>query len=135
MMVLSRIWYIVLSLVLGVAIYVVYLAVGQYNRRNAVAMTEELASDSQTVGWALQIDARKRLDALLIGAVDKGVQDSLQLTTGKETIPGKAKDDGRRALTAILAKIPADFRPDAIFEVDHDGRVVSQVGFDGANAF
>ncbi len=135
MMVLSRIWYIVLSLLLGVAIYVVYLAVGQYNRRNAVAMTEELASDSQTVGWALQIDARKRLDALLIGAVDKGVQDALQAANAKEKIETKAKEDGRHALVAVLEKIPADWKPDALFAVDHDGRVVSQVGYDASNAF
>src|SRR5208283_16101 len=43
--------------------------------------------------------------------------------------------DGRNALNATLEKIPADFRPDAIFAVDHDGRVVAQVGFDAANAF
>ena len=134
MMVLSRIWYIVLSLLLGVALYVVFLAVGQYNRRNGVAMTEELASDSQTVGWALQIDARKRLDALLLGAVDKGIQDALQAANGKDTIPAKAKDDARRALGAVLDKIAADFRPDALFAVDHDGRVVGQVGYDAANA-
>jgi hypothetical protein len=135
MMVLSRLWYVVLALLLGVCTYVVFLAVGEYDRRNGVAMEEELASDSQTVGWALTIDARKRLDALLIGAVDKGVQDSLQAATGKDTIPIKSKDDGRRALNATLEKIPADFRPDAIFEVDHDGRMVSQVGFDPAAAF
>ncbi len=135
MMVLSRLWYVVLAILLGIACYVVFLAVGEYDRRNGVAMEEELASDSQTVGWALQIDARKRLDALLIGAVEKGVQDSLQLATGKDTIPGKAKEDGRRALNGVLEKIPADFRPDVLFEVDHDGRVVAQVGFDGANAF
>jgi hypothetical protein len=135
MMVLSRLWYIVLALAVGISMYVVFLAVGEYDRRNGVAMEEELASDSQTVGWALQIDSRKRLDALLIGAVDKGVQDSLQLATGRDVIPQKAKDDGRHALTAALQKIPADFRPDALFEVDHDGRVVSQVGFDSANAF
>jgi hypothetical protein len=135
MMVLSRIWYIILSLLLGVGIYVVYLAVGQYNRRNAVAMTEELASDSQTVGWALQIDARKRLDSLLIGAVDKGVQDALQAANAKEQIQAKVKEDGHHALVAVLEKIPADWKPDALFAVDHDGRVVSQVGYDAANAF
>jgi hypothetical protein len=133
-MILSRIWYIVLSLLLGMALYVVFLAVGQYNRRNGVAMTEELASDSQTVGWALQIDARKRLDALLIGAVDKGIQDALQGANGKDTISGKTKEDGRRALLAVLEKIAVDFRPDALFAVDHEGRVVSQVGYDAANA-
>ncbi len=135
MMVLSRLWYVVLALLLGVSTYVVFLAVGEYDRRNGVAMEEELASDSQTVGWALQIDARKRLDALLIGAVDKGIQDSLQTAAGKDTIPVKAKDDGRRALAATLEKIPADFRPDAVFEVDHDGRMVSEVGYEAAAAF
>jgi hypothetical protein len=135
MMVLSRLWYIVLSLLLGMALYVVFLAVGQYNRRNGVAMTEELASDSQTVGWALQIDARKRLDALLLGAVDKGVQDALQGANGKDAIPAKVKDDGRHALAAVLEKIAVDFRPDALFAVDHDGRVVAEVGYDASNAF
>ena len=90
-MVLSRLWYVVLALGVGISMYVVFLAVGEYNRRNGVAMTEELASDSQTVGWALQIDARKRLDALLIGAVDKGVQDALQAATGKDTIPARRR--------------------------------------------
>jgi len=135
MMVLSRLWYVVLALLLGILAYVVFLAVGQYDRRNAVAMEEELASDSQTVGWSLQIDARKRLDALLIGAVDKGVQDALQGAAGKDTIPGKSKEDGKHALAAVVQKIPPDFRPDALFAVDHDGRVVSEVGFDGAKAF
>ncbi len=72
MMLLSRFWYVVLSIVMAVGLYVVFLAVGQYDRRNAVAMNEELASDSQVIGWQLQIDSRRRLDALLVGAVDKG---------------------------------------------------------------
>jgi hypothetical protein len=135
MMVFSRFWYAVLSFLLGIALYVVFLAVGQYNRRNGVAMTEELASDSQTVSWALQIDARKRLDALLIGAVDKGVQDALVGANGKDAIPQKTKDDGKRALATVLDKIAADFRPDALFAVDHEGRVVAQYGYDAANAF
>jgi hypothetical protein len=133
MMILSRLWYIVLSLLLGMAAYIVFLAVGQYNRRNGVAMTEELASDSQTVGWALQLDARRRLDALLIGSVDKGIEDALQAANAKDAIPQKAKEDGRRALASVLEKIPADFKPDALFAVDHDGRVVAQVGYDVAN--
>ena len=133
MMILSRIWYIVLSLLLGMALYIVFLAVGQYNRRNGVAMAEELASDSQTVGWWLQIDARHRLDALLIGSVDKGIEDALQSANAKDSLPAKAKEDGRRAVAAVMDKIPADFRPDALFAVDHDGRVVGQVGYDVSN--
>lgn len=135
MMLLSRFWYVVLSLALGAAAYVVFLAVGQYNRRNALAMAETLASDSQTVGWALQIDARRRLDALLVGAVDKGIQDALTSTNGKEKIPAKAKEEAKKALAAVSDKVPAELRPDALFAVDRDGRVVAQTGFDQAAAF
>ena len=133
MMVLSRIWYVILSLVLGVALYVVFLAVGEYNRGGKVAMTEELASDSQVVGWALQIDARHRLDALLYGSVDPGVQAALAAAQDKDKIPAKAKEDARKGLLGVNDKIPAEYKSDALFAVDHDGRVVAQIGFDQAN--
>ncbi|MEO6419062.1 MAG: MXAN_5187 family protein [Polyangiaceae bacterium] len=135
MMLLSRFWYAILSFCVCVAIYIVFVAVGQYNRRNQVAMTEGLAADSQVVRWALQIDSRRRLDALLIGAVDKGIQDSLVAANGKDKIPTKSKDEARKALLAINEKLPAEYKADALFAVDHDGRVVAQVGFDQANAF
>jgi hypothetical protein len=135
MMLLSRFWYVVLGFLLAGALYVVFLAVGQYNRRNAVAMAEELASDSQVAGWALQIDARRRLDALLLGSVDKGIQESLVNANGKDRIPTSSKDGARKALLTINEKTPADFKEDALFAVDREGRVVAQVGFDAANAF
>src|SRR3954453_18722469 len=135
MMLLSRFWYLLLAFVLAGAMYVVFLAVGQYNRRNAVAMAETLASDSQVAGWALQIDARRRLDALLLGSVDKGIQESLVNANGKDRIPTASKDGARKALTAINEKIPADYKADALFAVDREGRVVAQIGFDSANAF
>lgn len=135
MMLLSRFWYAILSFCVCVAIYTVFVAVGEYNRRNQVAMTEGLAADSQVVRWALQIDSRRRLDALLIGAVDKGVQDSLVAANGKDRIPTKSKEDARKALVAISEKLPAEYKPDALFAVDRDGRVVAQLGFDSANAF
>lgn len=134
MMLLSRFWYGVLSLLIGVAIYVSYVGVGQYNRRNQVAMTEGLASDSQVVRWALQIDARRRLDALLLGSVDKGVQEAL-VAAQKDKIPPKAREDAKKALDGLLQKLPPEVRPNAIFVVDRDGRVVSQMGYDAANAF
>ena len=136
MMFLSRIWYVVLSLVVATSLYCVFLAVGEYNRRGTVAMTEELASDVQVVGWNLQIDARHRLDALLYGSLDPGIQAALGAAQDKDKIPAKAKDDAKKALVAVNEKIqPAEFRSDALFAVDHDGRVIGQVGFDQANAF
>ena len=132
MMLLSRSWYIVLSLVMAGALYVAFLAVGQYNRRNQVAMNEELAGDSQVVGWALQIDSRHRLDALLVGAVDKGIQDSLSAANGRDPLPRSSKDGARRALVAVSDKLSADYKEDALFAVDRDGRIVGQLGFDSA---
>ncbi len=134
MMILSRIWYVLLSLVVGAAVYVVSLAVGQYDRRAALAMTETLKGDSQVVSWALQIDARRRLDNLLRVSADDASRKVLKNANGKDSIPTFAKEDGRKALTAFNDNLPPEYKNDALFFVDRDGRVVSQVGYDTANA-
>src|SRR5262245_58297489 len=133
MMLLSRFWYAVVSFAAVLALYISFLAVGQYNRRATVAMTETIASDSQTVGWALQIDARRRLDALVAGALDRGVQDALVMANGREQLPALARANAKKALTSVQEKVPGELRSDAMFAVDRDGRVVAQTGFDGAN--
>lgn len=135
MMLLSRFWYAVLALLAALAMAVVILAVGQYNRRNHVAMTELLAGDSQVVKWALQIDARRRIDALLLGAVDKGIQDAVAAANGQERVPPKAREEARKAIGAVFEKIPADFKPDAVFVIDRDGRLLAQIGYDKAQTF
>ena len=80
MMLLSRFWYAVLAVLAAFAIYAVFLAVGQFNRRSVAGANEALASDAAVVRWGLKIDARYRLDALLVGSVDKGVQDACVAT-------------------------------------------------------
>jgi hypothetical protein len=130
MMLFSRFWYVILGLAVAVSVYVVFLAVGQYNRRNLVVMKEGLASDSQTVEWALKIDSRRRLDAGLPGSVDPAIQTALTGANGKDKIPPKSRDDAKKALQAVNDKIPADYRSDALFAVDRDGRVIASVGYD-----
>ena len=134
-MVLSRAWYVLLGLAVAVALYVVYVAVGQYNRATTRSLKEGLASDSQTVEWALKIDSRRRLDALLVGSVDATLQQALTAANAsKESkIPESARQSARKALGTIHDAIPADWRNDALFAVDRDGRVVAQLGFDSAN--
>lgn len=129
-MVLSRAWYLILALITGAAVYVVSLAVGQYNRRNAEAMADTLKGDSQVVGWALQIDARRRIDSLLASALRKEVIEGVKAANGKETIPEKAKADASKALNESNTALPADYRNDVMFAVDRDGRVVGQMGYD-----
>jgi hypothetical protein len=110
----------------------VYVAAGQYDRQNLRSLKEGLASDSQTVEWALKIDARRRLDALLAGSVDATLQQALVLANGSKDgkVPDKSRTDAKKALGAVAEGIPADFRPDSVFAVDRDGRVVAQVGYD-----
>ncbi len=131
-MILSRLWYVLLGAAVAVALYVVYVAVGQYNRQTTLALKEGLASDSQTVDWAMKIDARRRLDALLAGSVDATLQQSLvAANTAKDgKLPEKPRTDARKALSAVNEAIPADWRDDAMFAVDRDGHVVAAVGYD-----
>jgi len=131
-MILSRVWYVLLGLGAAVAMYVVYLAVGQYDRQGTRALKEGLASDSQTVEWAMKIDARRRLDALLTGAVDPSLQGALVAANGSRDgkVPDKSRADAKKALTTVNGNIPADFRDDALFAVDRDGQVVAEIGFD-----
>src|SRR5579864_6230728 len=102
-MILSRVWYVVLGLAVAVSLYVVYLAVGQYDRQGTRALKEGLASDSQTVEWAMKIDARRRLDALLTGAVDPTLQGALVAANGSRDgkVPDKSRADAKKALGTI----------------------------------
>lgn len=135
MMILSRIWYVILAIVCAAAYYIVSLAVGQYNRRNHVAMQEELKADSQVVKWALDVDARRRLDALFLAATDAGVVKAIKgANAAKDSVPVASRDEGAKALRAYNEKLAEAFRSDVIFAVDRDGRLVSQIGYDAVNA-
>ncbi len=134
MMILSRIWYVILALLLAAAYYIVALAVGQYNRRNQAAMEETLKADSQVVSWAMQVDARRRLDVMLLAAVDPNIAKAIRGANGKEQIPATSKDEGSKALRAFNEKLPADYRNDVLFIADREGRLVSQIGYDALNA-
>lgn len=134
MMILSRIWYVILALLLAAAGYIVSLAVGQYNRRNQAAMDETLKADTQVVRYALEVDARRRLDNLLLPAVDANVIKAISNANGK-AIPPASRDDGAKALRAFNDKLPAEYKSDVIMIADREGRLVAQVGYDAVNAF
>ncbi|MBS2014967.1 MAG: hypothetical protein JST00_18900 [Deltaproteobacteria bacterium] len=134
MMILSRIWYVILAILLAAAYYVVALAVGQYNRRNAAAMDETLKADSQVVSWAMQVDARRRLDVLLLAAVDPAVGKALKGANGKDPVPAASRDEGAKALKAFNDKLPAEYKNDILFVADREGRFVAQIGYDAVNA-
>jgi hypothetical protein len=135
MMILSRIWYVLLALLLAAAYYIVALAVGQYNRRNHAAMEETLKADSQVVGWAMQVDARRRLDALLLAAVDPNIAKAIRAANGKEAIPPGSREEGAKALRGFNERLPPDFKNDVLFIADREGRLVAHIGYDVVNGF
>lgn len=134
MMILSRIWYFVLAILAAFSLYLASLAVGQFNRNLNNASADQLKSDTQVVSWAMQIDARRRIDSLLIGSVDESVRKALRASSGKDAVPQASRDDGRRALTTIAGSLPADYKFSAMFLVDREGRVVAQTGYEKASA-
>lgn len=135
MMALSRIWYVILAILLAAAYYVVALAVGQYNRRNQAAMDETIKADSQVVKWSLEVDARRRLDVLLLASGDKEVIKAIKNANAKDPIPPASKNDGANAVREFNDKKTGDFKFDAIFLADREGRLVAQIGYDSLNAF
>ena len=64
-MIASRLWYIVLSLVIGFLSFQLYIASSHFDRASQRSMREGLNGDAQVVSWYLRDDARKRSSALM----------------------------------------------------------------------
>jgi len=133
-MVLSRFWYVLLGLFLGLSVFLLSIATSMYNRAGARAMGEALSSDSQVVAWYLRDDARQRSGRLIQFGVDPDIAKYLQKSTDSEA---KVPDEAREKLLAALKKvnntIPKDEQFDAVFAVDQAGRVVARLGYEQAS--
>lgn len=133
-MVLSRFWYVLLGLLLGLAVFVLSLATSMYNRAGARAMGEALSSDSQVVAWYLRDDARQRSGRLIQFGVDPDIAKYLQKSTEAEAkVPEDARDKTLAALKKVNASIPKEDQFDAVFAVDQGGRVVAYLGYEQAS--
>jgi hypothetical protein len=132
-MLLTRFWNVIVSLLLGAAIFVLYLAVSMYNRAGGRTMAERLSSDSQVVSWYLKEDARQRAAELIPFAVNPELARALAKSTESEAkVPTASQDKVLAALKATNAKTPEESRFDAVFAVDQQGRVVGQLGYEQA---
>lgn len=133
-MVLSRFWYVLLGLLLGLAVFVLSLATSMYNRTGARAMGEALSSDSQVVAWYLRDDARQRSGRLIQFGVDPDIAKYLEKSTESEAkVPEEARDKTLAALKKVNNSIPKDEQFDAVFAVDQAGRVVAYLGYEQAS--
>jgi hypothetical protein len=133
-MLLSRFWYVVLAVVVGVLTFGMFLATGMYDRAMQHSMGEALAGDSQVVASFLRDDARKRTIALTVPALDEEIRNQLAKSNASpDKIPTESKEKVRVALRKEFNAIDPDQRFDALFVVDQAGRVVGQMGFDQAS--
>jgi hypothetical protein len=133
-MLLSRFWYVLLGLVLGLATFMLFLAVSMYNRASTRTLGESLSSDSQVVSWYLRDDARQSSARLIQFEVDQDIARSLQKSSDSESkVPEDARDKTLAAMKKINNAIPKEDQFDAVFAVDQAGRVVGQLGYEQAS--
>jgi hypothetical protein len=133
-MLLSRFWYVVLSLLLGAAAFVLFLAGSMYNRSSARTLGERLSADSQVVSWYLKNDARERSSQLVKFALNRDIAKCLDESSKSEAqVPEKCRDKVADALRDVNEQIDKEFAFDAVFAVDQHGRVVAHLGYEQAS--
>jgi hypothetical protein len=131
-MLLSRFWYMLLGLLLGGAVFTLYIAQSMYNRSSSKVLGESLSSDSQVVSWYLRSQSRERSAQLIKFALSPEVSQALQKSSRSENVPKDAREQASSALRKLVSSVPQEFSFDAVFAVDQHGRVVGRHGFEQA---
>jgi hypothetical protein len=133
-MLATRFWSVFVALLLGAAVFVLFVGTSMYNRAGTRTLGESMSSDSQVVSWYLKDDSRSRSARLIQFALDPDVAKQLQTSNQSESkVPGEARDRLQSALKKVNAQIPAAEAFDAVFAVDQYGRVVAHLGYDQAS--
>lgn len=133
-MLATRFWSVFVALMLGAALFVLFLGTSMYNRAGSRTLGESLSSDSQVVSWFLKDDARQRSAQLIQFALAPDVARALQKANESDSkVSEDARDKLLAALKKVNAQIPADEGFDAVFAVDQYGRVVAHLGYDQAS--
>jgi hypothetical protein len=132
-MLATRFWNVFVSLLLGAAVFVLFLATSMYNRAGSRGLGEALSSDTQFVSWYLKDDARQRSARLIQFALEPDVAKFLQRSSESESkVPEEARTKMLAALKKAATQIPKDAAFDAVFAVDQHGRVVAHLGYEQA---
>lgn len=129
-MLLSRFWYVVLSLALGASLFCLFMARQLYNRAGYRAMSEALAADSSAVEWFLKDDARRRASALIPISLNPELRGQLAKATSEQPPSREVKEKARVTLRKLSDEISADLKFDVVWAVDANGRVIAAMGFE-----
>jgi len=136
---LSRFWYVLLSVATGAAIFVLYLAAAVSNRSATRTMNDLLTGAVNAVGWYLKDDARNRETSLIPLALDPDIQAGLKAANEAPTIGElnrDVRDKARKAVKkfadqhSVNNSSEKDVGFDAVFAIDQHGRVLANIGFE-----
>ncbi len=127
-MLLSRFWYVFLSLALAAAVSGLFIATSLYNRTSKRVNAEALTSDSSLVSWYMRDDARTRASYLVSLAIDANLRAALAKSSGEAKVPGESRDKATSALTKANQTFGETMKFDALWAVDASGRLVGAVG-------
>ncbi len=128
-MVLSRFWYLILSLSLAAAAGILFVAQSFYNRNSERTLTESLQADSSAVSWYMKDEARNRASALLPVSLDPDLRDGLSKASDADEVKKEDRAKVKKALTKVVGEIPDELKFTAIWAVDAEGRVLGDVGW------
>jgi len=122
---LSRLWYLVLTLAVGGALAGAFLNKSAASREADFQLEEQLRRDRVEAELWMRLDARLRLDALASMAVEPEVRQTLRSSSGHAGTP---KSGVRRRLSIKLNALNTKLeegRGDLVFAVDNEGEVVA----------
>ncbi len=129
-MTFSRIWYAILSLALGAAVALLFVAAALYNRAGDQAMHSQLEADASALDWYLRDDARKRSAYVVPVAVHPEVRAFLAKASTEAKLGRDVQNKTSAVLKKLAADLPDDGKADALWAVDANGRVVGAVGIE-----
>ncbi|APR99856.1 MXAN_5187 family protein [Pajaroellobacter abortibovis] len=124
---LFRLWLVLLLILLGFGFYTWGLEEQKSYQGQIVWGDTMLASDSQRIEWLLQLETRRRLDALVVGSLDRDIQQHLMSANVQPHLLPNTSEGFRQALEAVQKKFPPEFQKTGLVIVDRQGRIVAHV--------
>jgi hypothetical protein len=122
---LSRLWYLVLAVALGIALAGAFLNKSAASREAEFQLDEQLRRDRIEAELWLRLDARLRLDALATLAVEPEVRQALRNSSNNQgTLAPKVRRRLSNKLNVLNAKLE-EGKGDMVFAVDAEGEVVA----------
>src|SRR5262245_60104382 len=129
-MLLSRFWYGVLALALGVAAFILFVAAQMYNRAGNRAMSDALTADSSAVEWFLRDDARLRSNELIRFTYSPEIVAALAKASDQVKIDRDTRMKATSALRKLAEEVQPDLKFDYVWAVDAEGRVIANANFE-----